>query len=108
MSLQYLNNDTLSVPKVSITWIQIGYVQTSIKMSNSHTWMVFPDLIELFVHDTVGLESKITFPFLTCDFLHYLSTAVRDPSQMMAHFIRDGGSYMTLVYSLSHQSDTKL
>lgn len=70
--------------------------------------MVFPDLIELFVHDTVGLEPKITFPYLTLDFLHYLSTAVRDLSQMMAHFLRGGGSYMTLVNSLSHQSDTKL
>lgn len=108
MSLQYLNADTLSAPKVSITWIQIGYVQTAMKTRNSHTWMVSPDLIELFVHDTAGLESKITIPFLRCDFLHYLSTAVRDPSQMMVHFIRDGGSYMTLVNSLSHQSDTKL
>lgn len=78
------------------------------KTGNSHTWIVIPDLIELFMHDRVGLESKINFPFLTFDFLHYLSTAVRDPSQMMVHFIRDGGSYMTLVNSLSHQSDTKL
>lgn len=77
------------------------------KKSNSHTWMVFPDLIELFVHNTVGLEPKITFPFLTLDFLHYLST-VRDPSQMMVHYIRGGGFYITLVNSLSHQSDTKL
>lgn len=84
----------------------MGYMHTVMKISSSCTWMVFPDLLELFVHGTVGLESKITFPFLTFDFLHYLSTADRDPSQMMPHFIK--GSYMTLVNSLPHQSDAKL
>lgn len=81
-------------------------MHTVMKMSSSCTWMVFPDLIELFVHDTVGLESKITFPFLTFDFLYYLSTADRHSSQMMAHFKK--GSYVTLVNSLPHQSDAKL
>lgn len=56
----------------------------------------------------VALETKITFPFFTFDFLHYLSSTVTDPSQMMVHFIEDGSSYMTLFNSSSHQSDTKL
>lgn len=80
-------------------------MQTVMKMSSSCTWVVFHDLIKLFVHDTVKLESKITFPFLTFDFLHYLD---KDPSQTTVHFIKGGGSYMTLVNSLPHQSDTKL